>query len=111
MMTNPMISGTFDTAVTRCSHQCSTPCPEAPSPCTRENAVRMETRVSALLSAMIRSPLKQQERHGPDHDGQRNRTDKGETSHGHAHAGLHGHAEIPYEMAHAAQHVMHQHPS
>ena len=54
--------------------------------------------------------LRQQEGDGPDHDRQRDRADEGEAGHGDALAGLHAMAEIPDQMAHAAEHVVHQRP-
>ena len=50
MMTKATMSGTFDTAVMRCSHQCSTPCPAAPRPFTRASGVRMETRCRSVVT-------------------------------------------------------------
>ena len=55
MITNATMSGTFDTAVMRCSHQCSAPWPAAPSPFTRASGVRRSRRVSARLSTILRA--------------------------------------------------------
>src|SRR3954467_365353 len=98
MITKAMMRGTFDTAVMRWIHQCSTPCPDAPSPFTRASGVRMETRVSALLSAMGRSS-EQQEGDDPDQDRQGDGADQGEAGHVDALAGLHAVAEIPNQVA------------
>src|SRR5919112_6038877 len=111
MITKAMMSGTLDTAVMRWIHQCSTPCPAAPSPFTRASGVRMETRVSALLSAM--DPVSCSERDkgdGPDQDRQDDRADEGEAGHVDPLRRLHAVAEVPDQMAHAAQHVVHEHP-
>src|SRR5690242_4723550 len=110
MITKEMMRGTFDTAVTRWSHQCSTPCPEAPRPFTRASGVRMETRVSALLSAMDPAPLEGDEGDDPDRQRERDRADEGEAGHVDALLRLHAVAEIPHQVAHAAQHVVHQDP-
>src|SRR5215212_9775620 len=111
MITKEMMSGMFDTAVMRWIHQCSTPCPEAPRPFTRASGVRIETRVSALLSAMDPvSRLERDEGDGPDQDRQDDRADEGEAGHVDPLRGLHAMAEIPYQVTHAAQHVVHEHP-
>src|SRR5215210_3013109 len=109
MITKARMRGTFDTAVMRWIHQCSTPCPEAPSPFTRASGVRMETRVSALLSAMVHSS-EHDEGDDPDQQRQSDGADQGEAGHVDALAGLHAMAEVPDQMADAAEHVMHQHP-
>src|SRR5918997_947700 len=111
MIMKAMMSGTLETAVMRCSHQCSTPCPAAPRPFTRASGVGMETRVSALLSAM--DPVSCSERDegdGPDQDRQDDRADEGEAGHVDPLRGLHAVPEIPHQVAHAAQHVVHEHP-
>src|SRR5215212_11000638 len=110
MITKARMRGTFDTAVMRWIHQCSTPCPEAPRPFTRASGVRMETRVSALLSAMVRSPLERDEGDDPDRQRERDRADEGEAGHVDALGRLHAVAEIPDQVAHAAQHVVHEDP-
>ena len=101
----------FDTAVMRCSHQCSAPCPDGAEALHAGERRAHGTRVSALLSAIVRSPLAQRGRRRP-RSASVSATEPTRVKRAMAMrcSRLHAVAEIPDEMAHAAEHVVHQRP-